>query len=663
MAVDKMQMFSVVAPLDNLKTILGDLVLNGYVHIKNNTLDNSTDSITMSLIESKMDESFEFGALRKIKYDKTNFKEVHEKLGAIAKSIGMETELNLNISRGYEYQDAVSRIEEIYKAVLPLNKRIEEIDREIEERRIFLESIKLLEGADQIDLSEIKNMKHINYHIGTVGNEGRIKLRDNYENISALVLHLGAFAGRESYLIFNPERYEEETQKILKSLNFWEVNFPADVSGSVKEVIQACKADIVDLEDVKYRHEETISEINRNYEKEIDLLYTKTILEEKIEELLENVAVTDNFFCFSAWLPESVTDGLKKELEESYEAIITISEDAKDVDKNIVPPTKLKNHKFIRPFEALVNMYGIPNYNEIDPTLFLGITYVILFGAMFGDVGQGAVLALAGLLMKKKLKEDEELQSYGEILMRLGLSSIFFGFMYGSIFGNEEVLPALFIRPLENINFVLATAVGFGIVLLLISFGMSIYNLSHEKDYEEMLFGRNGLCGLLFYVFLLVIVGQTFMDATYLPAGLLVVLIIAAMVGMLFKKPLYGLISGKKAQYEDGVGNYFVEGGFDLIETILSLLSNSISFIRIGAFALNHVGLFLAFATMANIANSPVAGALIMVLGNVIIIGLEGLIVLIQGLRLEYYELFSKYFRGDGREYMPVRIIENMEEM
>ena len=663
MAIDKMQMFSIVAPLCNLHGIMEDLVLSGSVHIKNNTENNSSDSLTMSFIESQIDHTFELGVLHNINYFKSNFKDVYDKLAQITTSIQMTPELNLNIDRNYDYKLTEERINEVYNAVLPLKKRIEEIENEIEEKQIFLESMQFLEGAEDVDISEIRNMKHINYHIGTLSNEGRIKLRDNYENISAAILHIGSSQNRESYLVFNLERYEIETQKILKSLNFREIKFPENLTGNIGEVSDTLQHDILELQEVKQRHMDTIITVNKNYEAEIDALYTKTRIEEKIEQMMENVAVTDNFFFFSAWVPVSVGAQLKQELESEYEAIITIENDVSEISKNIIPPTKLKNNKFIRPFEALVNMYGIPNYNEIDPTMFLGITYIILFGAMFGDVGQGLVLFLAGMLMKKKIKTDKELNTYGQILSRLGVSSMVFGFLYGSIFGNEHLLPALFVRPLENINFVLGTAVGFGILLLLISFGMSIFNLVHEKNYEEVFFGRNGLFGLLFYIFLLVTVGQTFLGVSYVPSTLLIVGIVASMAGMLFKKPLYGILAKSKPEYEEGIGSYFVEGGFDLIETVLSLLSNSISFIRIGSFALNHVGLFLAFATMAKIANAPVAGLLIMILGNIIIIGLEGLIVLIQGLRLEYYELFSKYFKGDGREYMPVRLIEDMEEM
>ncbi len=131
---------------------------------------------------------------------------------------------------------------------------------------------------------------------------------------------------------------------------------------------------------------------------------------------------------------------------------------------------------------------------------------------------------------------------------------------------------------------------------------------------------------------------------------------------MLFKKPIIALVSKQPAVYHEGKKEYYIEGGFDLVETLLSLLSNTISFIRVGAFALNHVGLFLAFTTMAQLAHNKAIGAVILIAGNIIIIGLEGLIVFIQGLRLEYYELFSKYYTGDGIAYSPLKLKTETEE-
>lgn len=661
LAIEKMKMMNIVSPIENMHSILEDLVIMGCFHIQNYTKSNSSDTLTMQLVSEAMDDSLDIGSIQKFKFEKTDFKDLLEKLSFIADSIDMELEVDNDIDREYNFEKIVTRLNSMYSVIAPIRKKMEDMRKSITEKEYFLENIRFLDTAD-VDISDIKNMKYINYHIGTLTKENRIKLRDNYENISAVVLHIGSSNDGESYLIFSPAKYEEETNKILKSLNFKEIEIPSDIKGNVSETSNMVRSQIAELERIYLEYKDVVSNINEHYRSEIIRIYSEIHLEQKIEHMKENVAATKNFFYFSGWIPEGDAESTKNNLEKKYEDIIVVEEKPEEINKEFIPPTKLKNNWVISPFELLVNMYGVPNYNELDPTLFLGVTYLILFGAMFGDVGQGLVFVIIGFLLKRRAKKGTDAKDYGEILFRIGLSSTVFGFMYGSVFGNEELIHAIVVRPLENINFVLYSAIGFGVVLLLISFGMSIYNLAREGDMEECIFGRNGVSGLIFYVALLSLGLQMLLNAQLLPNSVFIIIMILALSSLLFKKPLYSVISKKEAEYEEGKSTYYIEGGFDLIETILSLLSNSISFIRIGAFALNHVGLFLAFSTMAKIANSPFISVAILVLGNIIIIGLEGLIVLIQGLRLEYYELFSKYFKGDGKTYIPVKFIEEAEE-
>uniref|UniRef100_UPI0023A8C0D3 V-type ATPase 116kDa subunit family protein n=1 Tax=Tepidanaerobacter syntrophicus TaxID=224999 RepID=UPI0023A8C0D3 len=137
---------------------------------------------------------------------------------------------------------------------------------------------------------------------------------------------------------------------------------------------------------------------------------------------------------------------------------------------------------------------------------------------------------------------------------------------------------------------------------------------------------------------------------------ILVYALIVFLVLMVLKQPLANTIMHTSKLYNSSPTDYYIEEGFGVIETLLSMMSNTISFIRVGAFALNHVGLYMAFATMGEMMGSKVGNIVMLVIGNIVIIGLEGLIVFIQALRLEYYELFTKYFRGDGIEYKPVRV-------
>lgn len=658
MAVEKMKLMNIVAPIDDMHDILKDLILSEKLHIKNYTKDKIADSLTMSVLSKYEDPIRDLGRFTRYRPEKIDFKSLDEDIAQIEQLLDVKIPVKKNVDEHYEFDNVANRIREIYHSLKPLSKDRLFEDKEIRDKEEFLENIEFLKDMN-FDISEIQNMEHFNYHIGTLTKERRIKLRDNYENIPAVVLHIGSSAGTESYLIFTPKQNEEETSKILKSLNFREIAIPENVTGLVSEVAQDIKKQVDALKEKKEDRLSIVKGIQTQYLEEIILLNSELQLEKEIYELKNNVAVTKNFFYFTGWISEFDWKEVEQELLRKYENIIVHPVESKEVEREIIPPTRLRNNSLIKPFELLVNMYGIPNYNELDPTFFLGITYLILFGAMFGDVGQGLVFILIGFLLSPKRKPSP----YGEILKRIGVSSTIFGFLYGSIFGLEEVIPALLVRPMENINQVLYTAIGFGVVLLLISFGMSMYNLGVEGKKDEMIFGNHGLAGFIFYIALLVGLLQTVLGSSVVPSIVLVVVSVIALGMILLRVPLYAMVKKEKPHYEEGKSSYYIEGGFNLIETILSFLSNTISFIRVGAFALNHVGLFLAFTTMANMVNNKAIGIFIMVLGNIIIIGLEGLIVLIQGLRLEYYELFGKYFKGDGRAFVPVTFIEKEGEI
>lgn len=210
---------------------------------------------------------------------------------------------------------------------------------------------------------------------------------------------------------------------------------------------------------------------------------------------------------------------------------------------------------------------------------------------------------------------------------------------------------------MENIEFMLIAAIVLGIFLLSIGYFYNMFNSLKRKDIQSGLFSSNGLAGLLFFWILLYFV-LTKLDIAkaILPDGLMVILLILLLAATLLKEPLANLVKKVRPLHQTAKSDYYIEESFGVVEFLLSLFSNTLSFIRVGAFAINHVGLFLAFETLSHMMSSEVMGIFMIVLGNVIIIGLEGLIVFIQGLRLEYYELFSKFYDGSGYEFEPVHI-------
>lgn len=249
----------------------------------------------------------------------------------------------------------------------------------------------------------------------------------------------------------------------------------------------------------------------------------------------------------------------------------------------------------------------------------------------------------------------------GDILIRLGMSSMFFGLLYGSFFGLEDLawLPHIIGSPLhgDNIPKVLIAGVIIGIIFLSISYILGIINAFRRQDIEEGVFGKNGVVGYLFFLSLVMtLVGLT--GYKLLPTFVTVMGMVVFLLIIVFKEPLAHLVKGIKPLHKGDPSSYYVESGFETIEIILSTLSNTISFIRVGAFALNHAGLFLAFMVMAQMTSNVILQIFILLIGNIIILVLEGLIVFIQGLRLEYYEMFGKYFTGGGKPYNPIRLVD-----
>ena len=324
---------------------------------------------------------------------------------------------------------------------------------------------------------------------------------------------------------------------------------------------------------------------------------------------------------------------------------------------NIEPPTKLKNNFFTKPFRMITKMYGTPNYEEFDPTPLVALTYSLMFGAMFGDVGHGLLLMILGILgyIKKNL-------SGAKMFVPVGISSMIFGFLYGSIFGLEDVLPAIWLKPSEamtsvpffgTLNSIFIVSVCFGMFLILLTMTMNVYMRLKEGEKLEAIFDRNGVMGLIFYG-LLVITLVLYMTGHAIPAFslvLLVMLIALACIG--FKEKIIHLITKSKEKSSDGIVIQLITVFFEAFETLLSFISNTISFVRVGAFAISHgvmMGIVLMFAHLEG--GHP--NWLVFILGNLFVTGFEGLVVFIQVLRLEFYELFSHFFKGDGIEFKSI---------
>ena len=352
----------------------------------------------------------------------------------------------------------------------------------------------------------------------------------------------------------------------------------------------------------------------------------------------------------------------KRQQFEPFESVSYVSKPY-DADPSLSPPVKLKNNRFTKPFEMFVNMYSLPSYQDIDPTSLVAVTYTLLFGIMFGDLGQGLLLSLIGLLAYKWKK-----MALGRIMIRIGFSSAFFGFLYGSVFGYEHLLDPMYKalfgmdgKPIEifdtgTTNMLLLAAIAIGVLLIVISISVNIYLGFRSRDYERAVFGHNGIAGLVFYL----AAAFAVVDMMMLHTGAVNVfyvlgLIILPLFLIFFKKPLTSVLTHRGKAFENGVGEFIVENFFELFEYVLSYLSNSMSFLRVGGFILSHAGMMTVVMSLADMVGAG-AGPIVVIFGNLFVMCLEGLIVGIQVLRLEFYEIFSRNFEGNGKPYEPATV-------
>lgn len=358
------------------------------------------------------------------------------------------------------------------------------------------------------------------------------------------------------------------------------------------------------------------------------------------------------FFILCGWMTEKDALSLQKDMEPERDLFLNLEEEPGDVQTK--PPTKLSNPRLFKPFELFVQMYGLPDYHEFDPTILIGLTYSFLFGFMFGDVGQGLCLLIGGWLLYRTKK-----MSLAAIVSCCGFFSTIFGFFFGSIFGFEDIIEAAWMRPGQamttlpfigrlNTVFVITVALGMGIIVLTMIF--NIINSLRTHDTEKIWFDTNGAAGLVFYLSLIIVI-VLFMTGKPLPAGIFMTVMFGLpLLLIFFKEPLTSMVEKKGAHIEGGKGMFFIQGFFELFELLLSYFSNTVSFVRVGAFAVSHAAMMEVVLMLAGYESGSV-NWIVVVLGNLFVCGMEGLIVGIQVLRLEYYELFSRFYRGTGRPF------------
>ena len=487
------------------------------------------------------------------------------------------------------------------------------------------------------------------------------KLQESLASIPSVVFPLGASSGECDVACVVLRKDRPALERALAEVGFKEAAAPQvvkDVSARVRTA-SAREADAVKAE---------LAAAAKAYET------AQTAAAPKVYELLGRVEatmlllglrshcrLTEKTCVFVGWAPETETQRLTSAVTEKTggSAIIEVTapESIEKVQRgDLEVPVLFHRPAFLRPFAMIVEGFGVPSYAMIDPTIFVAATFLFMFGMMFGDVGHGLILFCLGLFAVLKAPGFRDI---GKLALYCGVASMLFGFLYGSLFGLEDVLPAVWLRPLQGISRMFVVAVVFGIGVVSLGIVLNTLNALRAHTIWEALFETSGpLAGVFYWAALgfaarwMLASGRVHHAGWFLAAGGIPLVI------FLLKGPILRVFGRTERAFPEGLVTYVMERAVETMDLFMSYLANTMSFIRVAAFGLAHAGLFVAVFTLADaVAHHPAGNVLwwlVVALGNVFIVVLEGVVVTIQALRLEYYEFFGKFFRGAGSRYKPV---------
>ena len=558
-------------------------------------------------------------------------------------------------------EEAVDAVRSIRQTLAQLNDREAELEKQLETYTASYEQVAPFTQLNY-DISSILHFRCIKFRFGRISLEYFEKFQSFvYDAVDTILFKCREDEEYVWLVYFTPAPCADKVDAIYASMHFERLFLPDDYEGTPKEAAQLLEEKIAgvkaDLEKLRKERQSVLESRREELTGAAERLnrYTRNF---DVRKLAACTNHDDNtFFILCGWMTARDAAAFQKESESDKDLFLILEPDHNDILSK--PPTKMRNPGIFRPFEMFIQMYGLPDYNEIDPTILVAITYSVFFGFMFGDMGQGLCLLIGGFLLYRAKK-----MNLAAIISCCGFFSTIFGFLFGSIFGFEDIINAAWLRPGEamttlpfigrlNTVFVIAVALGMGIIILTMI--LNIINSIRAHDPEKTWFDTNGAAGLVFYAAMASVI-VLFMTGHPLPAGI----VLAVMFGiplllMFFKEPLTALVEKKAAAIEGGKGMFVVQGFFELFEVLLSYFSNTISFVRVGAFAVSHAAMMEVVLMLAGYESGSASSVnwLVVVLGNVFVCGMEGLIVGIQVLRLEYYELFSRFYRGTGRAFKP----------
>ncbi|MFP3040342.1 V-type ATP synthase subunit I [Treponema primitia] len=627
---------------------------------------------------------------------RTDISDTLEKIKASAVYLGVEIPTEPDESSKFPGPDEAALTEKICSRIELLNGKENETLKEKKKVEDALSEANAFSNLNA-PFADLDQLSYLTLRIGRLEPERLEDLRSNLAD-RAVIIPLGSGKDDDRILAASSRKGRFALDSELKKQEFVPIAVPEGYKGVPGELLSGLQTRLGGMEEALKSIEADKKQVKEEYGPALAALHGSFLMASITEDLKHRLASTKSVYVLSGWVPADSMGKLVEDLEKRTEGRVGV----RAFDPNEIPevrdgktkvPVSLNHGAFVKGFEGVVFSYGAPLYGTIDPTPLVAFFFTILFGIMFGDVGQGFVLFLAGILTGRRgIKALSKFKNYSTPLISVGIASMVMGFLNGEIFASEE----LFVRPTRALTgfltghpvdriltlmpltekggsvtklfYFFGFTIAVGIVFNSIGLLVNIVNQWGLKKYERALFSKTGISGLLLFWYAISIAIRCLLGGRFAwfdGIGL------ALPVFCIFFGPvLWRVFAREKPVLEHGLMVFIMEGFVEILETVSTYISNTVSFLRVGAFALSHAVLSFIIFKLSEMVMTAAGGSagsfagslggsaaflLVMIFGNTVIILLEGMIVAIQVVRLQYYEFFSKFFTETGVEFTPFR--------
>jgi vacuolar-type H+-ATPase subunit I/STV1 len=544
-------------------------------------------------------------------------------------------------------------LDEIESQVLETEKRLDDRLGRLEKLRSELKSLRTIEKRllilqkHGLKPDGLGDFRDIFVRAGFTNRALSTKLQKYVEGTSVRFAKWPEKREEDFVLILGLNRDKAHMEETLTRLNFAELTLPKGVPLDPMQGLDQNRASIVKLQQESDDVEKDVRTICKGFQKEAAGFEPVVRRALALEGARSALSRTQTMSLVHGWIPTDQQDSLASAVKASTNSAAFLRFD--NPDKDDQPPTQLSNGGAGRFFELFTKLRGTPQYHEVDPTPIVTVLFTIMYGMMFGDVGQGAVLLVIGWILSR-LRRDflgipaRAMGRLGGIVATCGISGIVFGTFYGEFFLTEAFHP-IFASPIQSQTTMIIVALLFGVAQLTLGLVLKIVNLLRIKAMIEAMFGGIRLVYYVTGVALAVQFAKSMSFAVFTQNTWLTLAAIGCLIVLFLSPVIEGVL-----RHEVRLGENIMKGASEFIETFLSYLTNSISYVRLAAFAIAHSALGIAAVILA----STMGVLPSFMLMNFLALTIEALGVFIQCMRLTYYEFFTKFYSGNGVPYRPL---------